>query len=291
MALPNEEDSRVLTYLAKVAGKLVDLTPPRTRLEIFFAIWAGMDYPLPPAPYTRFERFLLAAMGRGELPTGCYTRLELFFNNIAGGVARLPDTDDSLLERYLREIADSGLEGYTILDYVDFDGTFWYNTGEHLYGTDVVTISLSNTKYNGQNIFGAYNGASGLNFSLYLYGNDSSSGSFFRYGTTLYKPRFGSDGRTIALGSPATTGFTENVTVPYDEFTTDSVAYIGSVSNGDPRYIYTGRINGVITVGNRLRYVPYRRDADGVIVYYESVNGTIIEPSVSAQTSATEATI
>lgn len=247
MALPNEEDNRVLTYLAKIAGRLVDLTPPRSRLEIFFAIWAGMDYPLPSAPYTRFERFLLAAMGylsmtenlldmsnlddivlggyyginngrvqssqtnfrittkipvepgksyvfygripgnrlssynriawfrangsyistanydvnhigvgvvpenaayallscnpSGEasatgtpvtmeyinsyqwvfmegteeaatyipfiamLPSGCYTRLELFMNNIAGGVASLPDGDNSLIERYLREIA------------------------------------------------------------------------------------------------------------------------------------------------------------------------------------------
>ncbi len=290
MALPNEEDSRVLTYLAKIAGKLVDLTPPRTRLEIFFAIWAGMDYPLPPAPYTRFERFLLAAMGRGELPSGCYTRLELFFNNIAGGVARLPDTDDSLLERYLREIAEGGLEGYTRLDYVDFDGTFWYNTGEKLYGTDVITLSLSDTKSSGQNVFGAYSRATGLNFSLYLYGNNTDSSSFFRYGTTLYRPLFGAVDGTITIGSPATTGFAENVTVPYVEFTTDAVAYIGWLPNSSsPKY--SGRINGVITVGNRLRFVPYRRDADGVIVYYESVNGRIIEPSGSAQTSATEITI
>lgn len=289
MALPNEEDSRVLTYLAKVAGKLVDLTPPRTRLEIFFAIWAGMDYPLPPAPYTRFERFLLAAMGRGELPTGCYTRLELFFNNIAGGVARLPDTDDSLLERYLREIADSGLEGYTRLEYVDFDGTFWYDTGEKLIGSDVITLSLSGTSKNGQNVFGAFKGDA-FSFSLYMYGGNSTTNSYFRYGTTLYRPRFGSDGRTITLGPPATTGFEGNVTVPYAEFTTDSVAYIGWLPNStSPKY--TGRINGVITAGNRLRWIPYRRDADGVIVYYESVNGTIIEPSVSAQTSATETTI
>lgn len=290
MALPNEEDSRVLTYLAKIAGKLVDLTPPRTRLEIFFAVWAGMDYAIPPAPYTRFERFLLAAMGRGELPSGCYTRLELFFNNIAGGVARLPDTDNSLLERYLREIAGGGLEGYTRLDYVDFDGTFWYNTGERLYGTDVVTLSLSGTSISGQNVFGAYTRATSLNFSLYLFGNNSDGSSRFRYGTTLYRPRFGSDGRTITIGSPATTGFEENVTVPYVEFTTDSVAYIGGFPNSTSSK-YRGRINGVITVGNRLRYVPYRRDSDGVIVYYESVNGRIIEPSGSAQTSATETTI
>ena len=289
MALPNEEDSRVLTYLAKIAGKLVDLTPPRTRLEIFFAVWAGMNYELPPAPYTRFERFLLAAMGRGNLPSGCYTRLELFFNNIAGGVARLPDTDNSLLERYLREIAGGGLEGYTRLDYVDFDGTFWYNTGERLYGTDVITLSLSNTKSSGQNVFGAYR-SNTMNYSLYLYGNNADQLSYFRYGTTLYRPRFGNDGRTITIGSPATTGFEENVTVPYVEFTTNSAAYIGWLPNSSsPKY--SGRINGAITVGNRLRWVPYRRDADGVIVYYESVNGRIIEPSGSAQTSATETLI
>ena len=290
MALPNEEDSRVLTYLAKIAGKLVDLTPPRTRLEIFFAVWAGMNYELPPAPYTRFERFLLAAMGRGALPSGCYTRIELFLNNIAGGVARLPDTDNSLLERYMREIAGGGLEGYTRLDYVDFNGNFWYNTGERLIGGDVVTLSLSDTKSSGQNVFGAYSKANGMNFSLYLYGSNSDNGSYFRYGTTLYRPRFGSDGRTITIGSPATTGFAENVNVPYVEFTTEAVAYIGWLPNSSsPKY--SGRINGAITVGDRLRWVPYRRDADGVIVYYESVNGRIIEPSGSAQASATEATI
>ena len=289
MSLPNEEDSRVLTYLAKIAGKLVDLTPPRTRLEIFFAVWAGMNYELPPAPYTRFERFLLAAMGRGELPSGCYTRLELFFNNIAGGVARLPDTDNSLLERYLREIADSGLEGYTRLDYVDFDGTFYYDTGEKLRGSDVITISLSNTSVAGQNVFGAY-WSGHPSYSLYLFGNGSSLGSYLRYGNQLYRPVFGSGSRTLTIGAPGTTGFEGNVTIPYEEFTTDANAYIGWLPNSSsPKY--TGRINGVITVGNRLRYVPYRRDADGVIVYYESVNGTIIEPSVSAQTSATETLI
>ena len=290
MALPNEEDNRVTTYLAKIAGRLVDLTPPRTRLEIFFAVWAGMDYALPPAPYTRFERFLLAAMGRGNLPSGCYTRLELFLNNIADGVARLPDTDNSLLERYLREIAGGGLEGYTKLDYVDFDGTFWYNTGEKLIGSDVITLSLSDTKSSGQNVFGAYSRATGLNFSLYLYGNNVDSASYFRYGTTLYRPVFGAVDGIVTIGSPATTGFAENVTVPYADFTTDAVAYIGWLPNSSsPKY--SGRINGVITVGNRLRYVPYRRDADGVIVYYESVNGTIIEPSVSATLSSADATI
>ena len=290
MALPNEEDSRVLNYLAKIAGKLVDLTPPRTRLEIFFAVWAGMNYALPPAPYTRFERFLLAAMGRGVLPIGCYTRLELFLNNIAGGVARLPDTDNSLLERYLREIAGGGLEGYTRLDYVDFDGTFWYNTGEKIIGSDVITLSLSNTKSSGQNVFGAYNRANGLNFSLYLYGSNSDTGSYFRYGSNLYRPVFGAVDGTITIGSPATTGFSENVTVPYVEFTTDAVAYIGWLPNSSsPKY--SGRINGVITASDRLRWVPYRRDSDGVIVYYESVNGRIIEPSGSAATSASEMSI
>lgn len=290
MALPNEEDNRVMAYLAKIAGRLVDLTPPRSRLEIFFAVWAGMDYALPPAPYTRFERFLLAAMGRGNLPSGCYTRLELFLNNIAGGVARLPDTDKSLLERYLREIAGGGLEGYTLLEYVDFDGTFWYNTHEHLIGSDVVELSLSNTSTAGQNVFGAYSSSTGVNYSLFLYGAGLSNRSYFRYGSVLYRPTFGSGSRVITIGPPATTGFEENVAVPYVEFTSDAVAYIGWLPNSSsPKY--TGRINGAITVGNRLRWVPYRRDADGVIVYYESVSGTIIEPSVSAASSSADTTI
>ena len=169
--------------------------------------------------------------------------------------------------------------GYKRIESIDFDGNFRYETGEVLMGTDDVTLTLSNTATSGQNVFGSYNGSgSGTkNFSLYLYGNGSSSNCYFRYGGQLVRPRYGSGTRTLTFGASGTSGFLNDVTVTPDEFTTVASAYIGMLPNSTSS-AYSGTIEGNILVSNRLKYIPCERVLDGVIGYYEVVKGTFLEP-------------
>lgn len=170
--------------------------------------------------------------------------------------------------------------GYKRITGMRFDGDTWYDTGEVLTGDDDVTMTLANTTTTGQNVFGSYNGTgSGTkNFSLYLYGGGSTSNCYFRYGSQLVRPRFGSDERTITFGKSGTSGFTTDVSVTPDEFTTEATAYIGMLPNSTSP-TYTGSIIGNILVGTRLKYIPCERTADGVVGYYETHTETFLEPS------------
>lgn len=170
--------------------------------------------------------------------------------------------------------------GYKRLIGIDFDGEIYYETGEALTGDDDVTMTLADTSTTGQNVFGSYNGtAAGIkNFSLFIYGGGSSSNSYFRYGSQLLRPRFGTGERTITFGKSGTDGFATDATATPDEFTTPANAYIGMLPNStSPEY--TGSIIGNILIGTRLKYIPVERESDGVIGYYERVNGNFIEPT------------
>lgn len=169
--------------------------------------------------------------------------------------------------------------GYKRITGIRFDGDFWYNTNESLTGDDNVTMTLANTATSGQNVFGSYNGTgSGTkNFSLYLYGGGAQNNSYFRYGSQLLRPRFGSNEHTITFGRDGTSGFDVNVTTTPDDFTTEAPAYIGMLpSSSSPAY--TGSIIGNILVGNRLKYIPCERQSDNVVGYYELNSGVFLEP-------------
>lgn len=170
--------------------------------------------------------------------------------------------------------------GYKRLTGIRFDGDTWYETGEALTGADDVTMTLDNTSTQGQNVFGSYNGTAGgaKNFSLYIYGDGSSSYSYFRYGEQLLRPRFGTGERTITFGKSGTDGFMSDASATPDTFTTHAKAYIGMLPNSTSP-AYTGDIKGNILVGTRLKWVPSERASDGVIGYYEAVKGNFIEPS------------
>lgn len=162
---------------------------------------------------------------------------------------------------------------------IKFDGDFWYETGEKLFGSDVITITLSQTSTTGQNVFGCYSGtASGRkNLSLYVYGNGSTSNSYLRQGETLYRPRFGSGMRTLVFGNvPETEGFANNVSINQEDYETSSSAFIGMLPNSSSPP-YTGAINTRIYVSNRLLWIPAERQTDGEIGYYEQKSGIFIE--------------
>lgn len=168
--------------------------------------------------------------------------------------------------------------GYKRLLGITFDGSFHYKTGEALTGRDDVTMTLDNLSSSGKNVFGSYNGANDKNFSLYIYG--STSGSYFRFGDQLKRPKYGSTGRrTITFGAGGTSGFADDVDVDPDEFTTPANVYIGMLPNSSSP-AYTGDIIGSITVSNRLEWIPCESDG-GVIGYYEKYNGNFIAPSGS----------
>lgn len=177
----------------------------------------------------------------------------------------------------LTAVDDELPSGYKRLTGISFDGNFHYETGEALTGDDEVTMTLDNLSSSGKNVFGSYNGANGKNFSLYIYGS-STSGSYFRFGDQLKRPKYGGTGRrTITFGAGGTSGFAEDVSIDPDEFTTPANTYIGMLPNSSSA-AYTGDIIGSITVSNRLEWIPCENDG-GVIGYYERVNGNFIAPT------------
>ena len=176
----------------------------------------------------------------------------------------------------LRMVDDELPSGYKRLLGISFDGNFHYKTGEYLTGDDDVTMTLNNLSSSGKNVFGSYNGANSKNFSLYVYG--STSGSYFRFGDQLKRPKYGDTGRrTITFGAGGTSGFEEDVSINPDEFTTPANTYIGMLPNSSSA-AYTGDIVGSILVGTRLEWIPCESDG-GVIGYYERVNGNFITPT------------
>lgn len=165
------------------------------------------------------------------------------------------------------------------------DGDVYYNTGEKLYGSDVITMTVTPGATAGQNLFGAYTGTgAGIeNYSMYVYGTNSSD-CYFRFGSTLYRPTLGTGKRTITFGAPATTGFFRNVNVTADTFESDANAWIfGLPNSSSPKF--TGTITGNITVGNRLKYIPCERVSDGAIGYYEINTETFLEPKAGTPTA------
>ena len=181
----------------------------------------------------------------------------------------------------LKMVDDELPSGYKRLIGIDFDGKFWYETGEALTGEDDVTMILDNTSASGQNVFGSYNGTGSgrKNFSLYIYGSTASTGSYFRYGDQLKRPVLGNGRRTITFGKSGTSGFSTDVSVESDEFSTPSNTYIGMLPNSSSPE-YTGDIIGSILVGTRLEWIPCE-NPDGVIGYYEKYNGNFIAPTGS----------
>lgn len=179
----------------------------------------------------------------------------------------------------LKMVDDELPLGYKRLTGIKFDGDFHYETGEALTGDDDVTMTLDNTATQGQNVFGSYNGtASGTkNFSLFIYGNGSTSNSYFRYGEQLLRPRFGTGERTITFGKSGTDGFLTDASATPDTFTTPANAYIGMLPNSSSPP-YTGNIIGNIVVGTRLKWIPCERESDNAIGYYEAVNGNFLTP-------------
>lgn len=169
--------------------------------------------------------------------------------------------------------------GYKRIESIAFDGDFYYETGEAMSGDDDVTMTLADTKTAGQNIFGSYNGTSSgsKNFSLFIYGNGSSTGSYLRYGEQLLRPKFGSGERTITFGKSGTSGFATDTSATPEEFTTPANAFIGMLPNSTSP-AFSGTIVGNITVGTRLKYIPCERQSDGAIGYYEAVKGAFLEP-------------
>ena len=173
-------------------------------------------------------------------------------------------------------VDDELSSGYKRLLGITFDGNIRYETGEALTGDDDVTMTLDNLSTSGKNIFGSYNGANGKNFSLYIYGS-ASSGSYFRYGDQLKRPKYGIGKRTITFGKSGTSGFADDSDVTPDEFTTPANVYIGMLPNSSSA-AYIGDIIGSIIVSNRLEWIPCERESDGVIGYYEKYNGNFLEP-------------
>lgn len=152
-----------------------------------------------------------------------------------------------------------------------FDGLSWFETGEKLRGSDLITITISQTLTTGQNVFGAYAGTSAgkKNLSFFVYGAGSTSNSYLRMDETLYRPRFGTGKRTLTFGnSEETTGFATNVATTPSTYETTSEAYIGALPNStSPKF--TGEIDGRISASDRLIWVPCERLEDGVLGYYE----------------------
>ena len=179
----------------------------------------------------------------------------------------------------LKLVDDELPAGFKRLASIKFDGDCWYETGEVMTGDDDVTMTLDDTSTTGQNVFGSYNGASSgrKNFSLFLYGNGSSSNCYLRYGGQLLRPRFGSGERTITFGKSGTSGFLTDATAEPDTFTTVAAAFIGMLPNSSSP-AYTGSIVGNILVGTRLKWIPCERESDGVVGYYEAVKGVFLEP-------------
>jgi len=173
--------------------------------------------------------------------------------------------------------------GYKRLASIIFSASTYYNTNKKLYGSDVVTMTISDFTSGGQNLFGCYSGTGDdvYNFSLYIYGT-STGQAYWRYGQTIYRPVVGSTSqRTITFGAGGTTGFKTNVTHNTVDFETTSVAWIGSLPNSSsPKY--EGKIIGNITIGTRLKYIPCERVSDGAIGYYEAIEGVFLEPQGSA---------
>lgn len=187
---------------------------------------------------------------------------------------------DIVCNNGILKVKDSELPlGYRRLTGISYDTDIYYETNEKLYGSDTLTLTLSGTTTNGRNVVGAYSGSgdSARNFSLYIYGAGSTSNSYFRHGTKLGRPRFGTGVRTLVMGPTGTDGFLTDVTYDAETFETTDTFWIGGLPNSSSTK-FDGNIIGNITVSNRLKYIPCERVSDGKIGYYETFTGAFLEP-------------
>ena len=192
-----------------------------------------------------------------------------------------PDTPvDIVCNNGILKVKDSELPvGYKRLTGISYDTDIYYETNQKLYGSDTLTITLSNTSNSGRNVIGAYSGtgSDARNFSLFIYGANSTSNSYLRHGTKLGRPRFGTGTRTLVMGPTGTDGFLTDVTYDAEDFETTDTFWIGGLPNSSSTK-YDGDIVGNITVSNRLKYIPCERVSDGKIGYYETFTDAFLEP-------------
>ncbi|MBR2504833.1 MAG: hypothetical protein IKB61_02710 [Elusimicrobiaceae bacterium] len=161
---------------------------------------------------------------------------------------------------------------------ISYDTDTYYETNQKLYGSDTLTITVSDTSSSGRNVVGAYAGTGNdvRNFSLFIYGGGSTSNSYFRHGTKLVRPRFGTGTRTLVMSPTGTDGFLTDATYDEEIFETTSTFWIAALPNSSsPKF--DGNIEGNILVSNRLKYIPCERVADGAIGYYEVFTKTFLE--------------
>ena len=168
--------------------------------------------------------------------------------------------------------------GYRRLVGISYDTNTYYETNKKLYGSDTLTLTVSNTSSSGRNLIGAYSGTGddARNFSLFIYGAGSTSNSYLRHGTILARPRLGTGKRTLVITPTGTDGFLNDVTYSEETFETTSTFWIGGLPNSSTTK-YDGNIEGNITVSTRLKYIPVERISDGEIGYYETFNSEFLE--------------
>ena len=295
-------------FLAKLCGENVETPEPITRIEFFLDSLAGNEHPWL-TPMTRLEYFIAAAGGADVPELTPITREEMYWSGIeisgvdwttVTGAAPLALAD--ALAKPIKKLIQFGKVatvdnetycnngklvavddelpiGYKRITGIKFDGATWYDTGVKLRGSDEITITLANTASSGQNVFGAYNGTgSGTkNFSLYVYGGGSTSGSYLRYGEQLGRPKFGSNERTLVINGNGSNGFTTDVTLTPDTFETVATAYIGNLPNSSSSP-YSGSVMGNVSISERAVFVPCIRESDDVVGYYDIVRDVFLEP-------------
>lgn len=187
---------------------------------------------------------------------------------------------DIVCNNGILKVKDSELPvGYKRLTGITYDTDIYYKTNQKLYGSDTLTITLSGTSSNGRNVIGAFSGTgdNARDFSLFLYGDNSTSLSYLRHGTHLARPRYGTGTRTLVMGPSGTDGFLTDVTYNAEDFETISTFWIGGLPNSSSTK-FDGNIIGNVTVSNRLKYIPCERVSDGKIGYYETFTDAFLEP-------------
>lgn len=178
---------------------------------------------------------------------------------------------------------------YVRLESITLDAWPYYNTNETLFWSDVVSMTISQSWSSWRNVFWAYTSASSeVNFSFYTYPTTTWQ-AYLRYGDSLYRPVVWTGTRSITFWSGGTTWFATNATIPEQTFETEDVAYIGALPNSSStRFDWTFYWNIEVSNTNwtRLKWIPCKRKSDGVIWYYEVVNGNFLEPRGSGTPTA-----
>ena len=178
---------------------------------------------------------------------------------------------------------------YVRLESIELDAWPYYNTNEKLYWSDVVSMRISQSWSSWRNVFWAYtSNTSEKNFSFYAYPTATWQ-AYLRYWDSLYRPVVWTGTKNLTFWSGGTTWFATNVTIPEQTFETEDVVYIGHLPNSNSgRFDWTFYWNIEVSSGGttRLKWIPCKRKSDGVIWYYEAVNGNFIEPSGSGTPTA-----